>query len=240
MEVTTEIKNFLNLIWAMSADQIAIISLAITLLLFVLGKRAENKIKIYETRKEEYRKLIDFFQKMFASVDKKDVQKQVNDPKMKQQFFDIGASLAIFGSKNLYKTYCFYRWLAIDETLQKNRWYNKEMVMYALGEMYQIMRKEIGLNRDLVPVDVPDVLAFYINDFTKPEFKKKFYKYHFNKFCLKSAIFWGKIEEFVPLVWIQNFLIKPVFFSLFCVIRFPIRLFIITPIHQIKQKIRAN
>ena len=91
-----------------------------------------------------------------------------------------------------YKTYCFYRWISLDEKVQSNRWYSNDMGMYCLGEMFQIMRKEIGLNNELLQVDVPDVLSFYITDFTKPEFKKNFYKYHFRKFLLKSAIFWGK------------------------------------------------
>ena len=113
------------------------------------------------------------------------------------------------------------------------------MTVYALGEMYQIMRKEIGLNRDFIPIDTSDILAFYINDFIKPEFKKKFYKYHFNKFCLKSAIFWGKIDGGIPFTWINNYLLKPLLFILFCVIRFPIKLLIVTPIKYIIHKCKT-
>ena len=218
----------------LNTDQIAIISLAVTLLLFVLGKRSENKIKIYETRKEEYRKLMEFFQQIFASRERtsEDIAK---DEDLKRQMLDMGSSLAIFGSKKLYKTYCFYRWLALDQAIKNSRWYSDDMMMYSFGEMYQIMRKEVGLNHDLIPVDVPDLLAFYITDFTKPQFKKKFYKYHFNKYALKSVIFWGKVEDFIPLVWLQNYIVKPFFFTLFCIIRFPIKLLIVTPINQIKK-----
>lgn len=229
-----EIKEFLKAIWGLDTDQIAIISLAVTFLLFVLGKRAENRIKIYETRKEEYQKLIDFFLEIFANAGK-DISKLTKDDKTKKRFLDMGASLAIYGSKKLYKTYCFYRWISLDEKVQSNRWYSNDMGMYCLGEMFQIMRKEIGLNNELLQVDVPDVLSFYITDFTKPEFKKNFYKYHFRKFLLKSAIFWGKVEDFLPLVWVSNYIIKPLFLTLFCVIRFPIKLLIVTPIKQIKK-----
>ena len=110
------------------------------------------------------------------------------------------------------------------------------MIIYSLGEMYKTMRKEIGLNHDLIPFDVPDMLSFYITDFTKPEFKKKFYRYHFNKLAIKSAIYWGKIENFIPIVWLQNYIIKPFFFLCFCIIRFPFKLLIITPIKLIKNK----
>lgn len=229
-----QIKEFLKSLWGLEADQIAIISLAVTLLLFVLGKRAENRIKMYETRKEEYKKLIDFFVKVFANAGK-DVEKLAKDQKLKTQILEMGASLAIFGSRKLYRTYCFYRWITLDERLQKNRWYSNDMAMYCVGEMYQIMRKEIGLNSDLIPVDIPDLLSFYITDFIKPEFKKNYYKYRFRKFALKSAIFWGKVEDFLPIVWIYNCIIKPLFFTLFCIIRFPIKLLLITPIKQIKK-----
>ncbi len=228
------IKTILSGIWNLTADQIALISIIVTLLLFVIGKYSENRIKIYETRKEQYLKLIELFQQIF-SQNKKELEKLSNNGEAKKQFFDVGASIAIFGSKKLYKAFCFYRWLALDETLQSNKFYTKDMVIYALGEMYQIMRKEVGLNNDFIAIDIPDMLAFYINDFTKPEFKKKFYEYHFRKFLLKSAIFWGKVEDFLPLVWVSNYIIKPLFLTLFCVIRFPIKLLIVTPIKQIKK-----
>jgi len=67
----------------------------------------------------------------------------------------------------------------------------------------------------------------------KPEFKKNFYKYHFKKYLLKSAIFWGKIEEFIPWIWLQNYVVKPIFFTIFCIIRLPIKLLIVTPIKQL-------
>ena len=44
------LKDFFEAIWSLSADQVAIISLIITLLLFVIGKISENRLKIYETR----------------------------------------------------------------------------------------------------------------------------------------------------------------------------------------------
>jgi|LSQX01.3.fsa_nt_gb hypothetical protein len=213
-------------------------------ILICVRQFSENRIKIYETRKEEYKKLINFFQEIFSKpLNNKDTSKITQDEKFKKAFLDMGASIAIFGSKKLYKTYCFYRWLALDEIIQKSRWYSQGMIIYSLGEMYQIMRKEIGLNHNLIPVGVPDMLAFYINDFTKPEFKKKFYRYHFNKFALQSAIIWGNIEEYIPLVWLQNYIIKPFFFLCYCIIRFPFKLLIITPIKLImrhKKTIRIN
>ncbi len=81
------IKKIIDQIWNLSADQITIISLLITLLIFVLGKRSENRIKIYETRKEEYRKLIQFFQKIFSLTDT-DYSKIASDKQLKKDFLD--------------------------------------------------------------------------------------------------------------------------------------------------------
>lgn len=228
------IRNFLDFLSSLKADQIALISLAVTLLIFVLGKVHENKIKAYETRKEEYKKLVQFFLLIFNNTDKKP-EKLANNKNAKEQYLEMSASLAIYGSKKLYRTYCFYRLISLDENIQKSKWYSKDMSMYCLGELFQIMRKEIGLNNEILKVDVPDVLSFYITDFNKPEFKKNFYKYHFKKFLIKLALFWGKIENFLPLVWISNYLFKPFFLILFHIIRFPIKLLIITPIKQIKE-----
>lgn len=229
-----QIKELLKSLWELETDQIAIISLAVTLLLFVFGKMAENRIKIYETRKEEYKKLMNFFVEVFANAGK-NVEELVDDDDIRTKIIEMGVSLAIFGSRRLYKTYCFYRWITLDEKLHNNRWYSKDMAMYCVGEMYQIMRKEIGLNNDFIPVDIPDLLSFYINDFVKPEFKKNYYQYRFRKFALKSAIFWGKVEDFLPIVWLYNCFIKPLLFTLFCIIRFPIKLLLVTPIRQIKR-----
>lgn len=230
------IRSVLKNIWSLNADQIAIISVLITFLLFVLGKLSENQIKKYETRKEEYKNLIGFFQDMFSSsLCRENLTEIVQSKDFKKKFLNMGASTAIFGSKKLYKTYCFYRMLSLDENVQNSRWYSNDMIVYALGEMYTIMRKEIGLNHDVIPIDVPDILAFYINDFTKSDFKKKYYKYHYNKYAIQSAVFWGKIEDLLPLVWLQNYIIKPFFLLIFFVIRFPFKLLIITPIKQIKK-----
>ena len=234
-----QVAELCSSIMELTADQIAVISLAVTLLLFVLGKHSDNKIKIYETREEEYRKLMEFFQQIFASKERSS-DEITKDEELKKLMLDMGSSLAIFGSKKLYKTYCFYRWLALDPNVKNSPWYSDDMMVYSFGEMYQIMRKEVGLNRDFIPVDVPDLLSFYITDFTKPQFKKRFYKYHFNKHALKSAIFWGKVEDLIPLVWMQNYIIKPFFFTLFCIIRFSIKLLIVTPINQIKKHTRKK
>lgn len=228
------LKKLLVAIWNLTADQLALISLLVTFLIFIINKSKENKLKIYETRKEEYKKLLSLFQKMFSGID--DTSKLLKDKNVKQLFIDVGTSLAVFGSKKLYKTYCFYRRLSNDEHLQKTKWYSNEMIIFTLGEMYQIMRREIGLNRDFISLDVPEVLSFVLNDITKPDYKKKYYQYHFNKLVLKTIIFWGKIDSHLPLCWVWNYIVKPLFFFIWMIIYIPIRLLILTPYRAIKNR----
>ncbi len=154
------IKDIFKFIFSLKTEQLTLISLLITLIIFILGKRTENKLKIYETRKEEYKKLINFFQVIFAE-NSKNKNMIINDVVLKKQFYDIGVSLAVFGSKRLYNTYCFYRALTVDEKIRELKWYSQDMIIYSFAEMYKIMRVEIGLNKDFIPIAVPEMLAFY-------------------------------------------------------------------------------
>ena len=106
-----------------------------------------------------------------------------------KEFYNVGSSLAIFGSKKLYKTYCLYRELAVNENWQKVKYYDKDMLIFLWGEMYQIMRKEIGLNTATQYVDVPDIMFFILNDITKPEYRKKYYQFKYRKMVFKILIF---------------------------------------------------
>lgn len=222
----------INALGSLTAEQITLISILVTLVLFTIGKYHENRLRTYETRKEQYAKLMEFFQNIFSSDGSK---KNILDRIDKKKYFEVGASLAIFGSRRLYKTYCFYRMLAIDENIQKTKWYEKDMMVYVLGEMYQIMRKEIGQNKGFSQVDVPNILLFAINDMTKPEYQKKYYRYKYNKFVLKTLIFFGKLDS-LPAAFLWERIIKPFAYIIWLIIYLPIRFIILNPIRAIKSK----
>lgn len=219
------------------ADNAVLLSVAATLLLFFLSKKKENGLKIYETKKSEYMKLIGLFEKLFSGVkDKKDIAKSMSQ----KEFYNVGSSLAIFGSKKLYKTYCLYRELAVNENWQKVKYYDKDMLIFLWGEMYQIMRKEIGLNTATQYVDVPDIMFFILNDITKPEYRKKYYQFKYRKMVFKILIFAAKIDEDLPTVWLWNCIIKPPIFVIYSIIHMCIKKVIVNPVRFVIRKIRKK
>lgn len=60
---------------------------------------------------------MEFFQQIFAFKERSS-EEIAKDEGLKKQMLDMGSSLAIFRSKKLYKTYCFYRWIALDQNVK--------------------------------------------------------------------------------------------------------------------------
>lgn len=106
------------------------------------------------------------------------------------------------------------------------------MVIFVIGEMYQTMRKEIGLNDELIKVDVPDTLSFMINDTNKPEYKKKYYKYVSDKIALKTIIFFGKLDSGLPFYYIYHCIIVSLFRFIYMPIHLLVKQLIILPIKK--------
>lgn len=208
-------------------ENAALLSVAVTLLLFFLSKKKENDLKTYETKKAEYAKLISLFEKIFSGVQNKD---DIVHFMSQKEFYNVGSSLAIFGSRKLYKTYCLYRELSINEQWKSLKYYDENMIIFLWGEMYQIMRKEIGLNRGTQYVDVPNIMFFILNDMTKPEYRKKYYEFKYKKMVYKTLIFMSKINENLPIVWVWNCIIKPPFFILRGILHMFIKKVFVEPI----------
>ncbi len=214
-------------------ENAALLSVAVTLLLFFLSKKKENDLKTYETKKTEYAKLISLFEKIFSGVQTK---KDIVNSMSQKEFYNVGSSLAIFGSRKLYKTYCLYRELSINTHWQSLKYYDENMLIFLWGEMYQIMRKEIGLNRGMQYVDVPNIMFFILNDITKPEYRKKYYEFRYKKMVYRTLIFMSKIDENLPIVWIWNCIIKPPFFILRGIFHMVIKKVFVEPICLMMKK----
>ena len=240
VEIFVFIKDFfVSLFSDITGEQVALISVIVTLITFYVERRKSYKLKVYEIRKEQYSHLLELLKKVFSSS-KGTTSEQFSEKIKIEDFYDVGASLAIYGSKKLYKQYCFYREISINEHLQKTKYFNKEMVIFVIGEMYQTMRKEIGLNNELIKVDVPDALSFMINDTNKPEYRKKYYKYVSNKVALKTLIFFGKLDSGLPFHYIYNCLLVSLFRCIYMPIHLLVKHLIILPAKKIYRFIKLK
>jgi len=94
------LKSCLDLIKSLTIEQITLFSILVTLIIFLSGRKSEVKFKKLEIRRTEYKKFIDLLQKVYSGELKV-------DNKAKKEFFDIGVSLLVYGSKKVYKQYVF-------------------------------------------------------------------------------------------------------------------------------------
>ena len=112
------------------------------------------------------------------------------------------------------------------------------MIIFVLGEMYKTMRKEIGLNRNSFNVDIPDILMFFMNDITKPDYRKKYYRYKYNKLVLKSLVLCNKIDTGLPAHWVYYCVLKPLSYFVFLLVYIPVKILFINSIKRVYAKVK--
>ena len=84
-----------------TADNIALLSVIITILIFIISRHIEIRYKRHDDKKIQYLKLIDLMQKSLSDYKKNRKGEPVLTDEMKKQFFDTGASLLLYGSKKI-------------------------------------------------------------------------------------------------------------------------------------------
>ena len=160
------VRDFLS---KFSATELALIPVFVTFLVFVLDKRGELKLRKQEVKREEYKKFLSFYAKLYDNT--KPAHKRIKELKQ-DEFFDMGASLLMYGSKKLYKQYLFFRFFGSDEFIKKCKYYEDDLLLY-VAEMFKTMRKEVGLNRRN-NLSSTETLAFFVNDiWNNPVFELK-------------------------------------------------------------------
>ena len=129
-----------------TADNIALLSVIITVLIFVISRRAEIRYKKHDDKKVQYLKLIDLTQKTLT-VHKKDKKGEVIlSDELRRQFFDTGASLLLYGSKKIYRQYLLFREFTSNPLIKQCKYYKDDIIMYIMAEILRTMRKEVGLS----------------------------------------------------------------------------------------------
>lgn len=147
------IENFLDfleyiisVIKSLSAEQITLISIFLSFIIYSLGKRNELRMKRHEAKRENYLKFLELHIEIFKKVS--DNQK-IKTEKLDTKFFDVGSSLLSYGSKKLYKQYLFYREITANPIAMNSNYYLEEMNLYLLGGILKQIRKELSLEKKM-------------------------------------------------------------------------------------------
>lgn len=202
------VNDIVDNIFSMSAEQIALTSIAVSLVIYLLSRSREQKLKKYEAKKEKYEVFIEFMVKFFSH------SKDINEGKidfvenLESDYYKLGANLAIYGSKRLYREYCFFRRITTDESIQKNKYYDDYLVILSFAKMFKLIRREAGLNMDMLSES--KILMFIINDIQKAELVKKYRENQYKKIMLKYQIFLSNLKYNSLLSSIKNLYIKPI------------------------------
>lgn len=187
----------------LSSEQIALISVIVTLLIYLLGKHNELKFKKHELKKDKYMQFVDLLKDTYLKGG--DI---TLDDEYKEKFFDFGSTLFIYGSKKIYKKYCFFREFSSD-FIQKQKYYDKDIVLYLIADLLNQIRKEIGMYNLELPLNFKSI-SFFTNDiYFNPRISIRWWNSKIKVFLIKFELFMCRIEEIVFLKIIFNILTVP-------------------------------
>ena len=95
-KILSLIKPIYEFVAELSIEHITLLSVLVTLIIFVFDRSKETKNAQLEARREQYKKFIQLLQKFSTG-------KVKIDEKTRCEFFDAGVSLLLYGSKRVYK-----------------------------------------------------------------------------------------------------------------------------------------
>lgn len=178
-----------DIILGLKSEQIALISVIVTIIIYLLGKHNELKFKKHELKKDKYMQFVDLLKDTYLKGGDITV-----DEKYKEKFFDFGSTLFIYGSKKIYKKYCFFREFS-SEFIQKRKYYDKSIVLYLIADLLNQIRKEIGMYNFELPLNFKSI-SFFTNDiYFNPRIGIKWWNSKIKVFLIKFEIFIFKLEE---------------------------------------------
>lgn len=206
MEKSLEILT--NLI---TADNVALLSVIITVLIFIFSRRAEIRYKKHDDKKVQYLKLIELMEKNLSGVRKNKKGEIVLSDDLRKLFFDTGASLLMYGSKKVYRLYVLFREFTSNPLIKKCKYYKEDVALHIMSEILVTMRKEVGLSY-FSSVSNNEALAFFVNDISRnPAAKKKSIE---AKFRIRMIEFELWMIDRTQFIWMKSLyinFIKPIF-----------------------------
>lgn len=203
-----------------TTDNIALLSVIMTILIFVFSRRAELRYKKHDDRKVQYLKLISLMENVFVDFREDTDGDSLLTDELKKQFFDSGASLLLYGSKKLYRQYLFYREFASNPLVKRCKYYRENLIMYILADMLTTMRKEVGLS-SFNNIHANEALGFFVNDISNnPLAKESAFDAKFRIRMIKFEL--GVIDR-IRFLWLKKMffhLIKPIWAAASIIIKY--------------------
>lgn len=198
-----KIKSIMEVFGNLTSEQIALISVLVTVFLYILGKYNELKFKKHELKKEKYMKFIDLLKETYLKGG--DI---FADEEYKEKFFDFGSTIFIYGSKKMYKKYCFFREFSSD-FIKKCKYYNSDVILYLVADMLNQIRKEIGMYTFELPLNFKSI-SFFTNDiYFNPDINLKWWNSKIRTILIKFELFLYKIERLVLIKILLSILLLP-------------------------------
>ncbi len=202
-----------------TADNIALLSVILTALIFVFSRRAEIKHKQRDDKKIQYIKLIALLQEMQKGLKTDKKGNVIIDDETKKLFFDTGASLLMYGSKKVYRLYLLFREFSTNPLIKQCKYYDEKVVIFIISEIFVSMRKEVGLS-NFNNIANNEALAFFINDISSnPSAKTNAID---AKFKIKMIKFELAVIDRTQFIWLKKFFfkfIKPVLSGIFVIFK---------------------
>lgn len=203
-----------------TSDNVALLSVIITVLIFIITRHAEMKYKKYDDKKVQYLKLIDLMQKTLYKPEKNERGEIVLSDDTKKMFFDVGASLLLYGSKKIYRQYLLFRNFATDPLIKQCQYYKEDITMYIMADILKTMRKEVGLSY-FNSIKSNEALAFFINDVSSnPIAKENAIDAMFRIKMVRFELMMIDRSRFIYLKQFYKSLIKPIFAGITIVFKY--------------------
>lgn len=203
-----------------TSDNIALLSVIITVLIFVITRHAELRYKKHDDKKIQYLKLIDLMEQTLSNPKKDENGQVVLSQETKKLFFDTGAALLLYGSKRIYRQYLLFREFASNPLIKQCKYYNDSIVMFVMADILMTMRKEVGLSC-FNSIKNNEALAFFINDISSnPIAKEKAMDAKFRIKMIRFELAMIDRTRFIFVKQIYTTFIKPIFAGLLIILKY--------------------
>ena len=179
--------NIKELVLKLNSANVAFISVCVTVFTFLFARYNEVRFKKHELKKKNYMKFIDMLKKSYTIGND-----FYSTPEFKDDFFKLGSTVFIYGSKKMYKKYCFFREFTSD-IVKKCKYYNEEDTVYLIADMLNQIRKEIGLYNFEFPLNYNSIAFFTNGIYFNPLRNLKWWKCKISVFLVKFELFMQRV-----------------------------------------------